>query len=172
MAIASRARPPKPKSEWSAISIWAEESQIAMMAMAKRKGLIYPLASWQSSISTLDFGFTDILVNWSQKFSPDHAVINSAPETDAAKTHRHPIADLIDIPCLKKPAIQVFEGLVYFHQHQKANTLEFSEYPDHARLLEKIRRIDRDRSGLVMAFMQGLVYEPLDARPRHRSRRL
>jgi hypothetical protein len=156
------ARPPQPKPEWSEASIWAEDSQIAMVVMAKREGLIYPLASWQSSISTLDFGFTAVLTDWSHEFNTDGAIINSTPETDGAKTYKHPITELIDIPCLKKPAIQPFEGLVYFYQHQKANTLEFSEYPEHNRLLEQIRRIGKGRSALAMAFLQGLVYEPLD----------
>jgi hypothetical protein len=143
---------------------------MAMVVMAKRNGLIYPLESWQSSLSTLDFGFADVLTNWSHKFNTDGAIINTTPETDGAKTYKHPIAELVDIPCSKKPTIQPFEGLVYFHQHQKANTLEFSEYPDHHRLLEQIRRIDKDRNALVMAFLQGLVYEPMDVRPPRTSR--
>jgi hypothetical protein len=170
MVNLSRPRLPQPKPEWSEASIWAEDSQIAMMAMAKSNGLIRPLASWQSSLATLDFGFTDVLINWFHDFNTDSAIINTTPETEGAKTYKHPITELIDIPCSKKPTIQPFEGLVYFHQHQKASTLDFTEYPDHNRLMELIRRIDKDRSALVMAFLQGLVYEPMDVRPAYTSR--
>jgi hypothetical protein len=141
-----------------------------MMALAKSDGIIRPLASWQSSLASLDFGFTDVLVNWFHNFNTDTVIINTDPETEGAKPYRHPIAELIDFPCAKKPTIQPFEGLVYLHQHQKANTLELSEYPDHRRLMELVRRIDKDRSALAMAFLQGLVYEPLDVRPPHTSR--
>jgi len=121
-------------------------------------GKLQPMAAWPWQIALVD----QVLADWSHKFNTDGAIINTTPETDGAKTYKHPITELIDIPCSKKPAIQPFEGLVYFHQHQKANTLEFSEYPDHHRLVEQIRRMDKDRSALVMAFLQGLVYEPLD----------
>jgi hypothetical protein len=131
-----------------------------MIAMTTNDGLIRPLASWQSSLATLDFGFTGVLTDWEHEFRTDSIIINTTPETAGAKTYKHPIAELTEIPCTKKPAIQPFEGLVYLHQHQKANTLELSEYPDHGRLMELVRRIDKDRNALVMAFLQGLVYIP------------
>lgn len=147
---------------YSTASIWAEGTQMAMVAIAKLNGdVFHPLASWRSNLSAFDFGFVEVLKDWEERFSVDNAIVNEVPETSSSKSSRkHPIAEIIDVSCKKKPSIEPFEGLIYLHYHMQQKALDFHFYPDHARLLEQVKRIDRDPSPVVMAFLQGLVFEP------------
>lgn len=147
---------------YSVASIWAEGTQMAMVAIAKLNGdIFHPLASWRSNLSAFDFGFVEVLKDWEERFSVDRAIVNESPETASSKsTRKHPIAEIIDISCSKKPSIEPFEGLVYLHYHMQQDAIDFFHYPDHARLLEQVKRIDRDPNPVVMAFLQGLVFEP------------
>lgn len=147
---------------YSTASIWVEGTQMAMVAIAKLNGgVFHPLASWRSNLASFDFGFVEVLRDWESRFSVDNAIVNEVPETSNSKSSRkHPIAEIIDISCKKKPSIEPFEGLVSLHYHMKQGALDFHFYPDEARLLEQVKRIDRDPNPVVMAFLQGLVFEP------------